>query len=101
MCWMTHFITVPSVYVQMQIQRTKLSFTVTELHAMLNWYVHSHFRSTDVHLLDMQYNHEQVVSDCSACLILQPQNTKALLRRALAYEALEKMQKALDGNLYC
>jgi len=42
------------------------------------------------------YNHEQVVSDCSACLILQPQNTKALLRRALAYEALEKMEKALD-----
>jgi stress-induced-phosphoprotein 1 len=42
------------------------------------------------------YNHPEVVSDCTACLLIQPNNTKALLRRALAYEALEKMEKALE-----
>jgi len=42
------------------------------------------------------YNHDQVVADCSESLNLVPGNLKALIRRGLAYEALEKMEKALD-----
>jgi len=42
------------------------------------------------------YNHNEVVKDCTEALKLQPQNVKALVRRALAYEALERFQHALD-----
>jgi len=38
--------------------------------------------------------HESVVEDCTAALALQPDYTKALLRRALAREALDGQQEA-------
>jgi stress-induced-phosphoprotein 1 len=41
-------------------------------------------------------NHSGVVMDCSMVLEHQPKNEKALLRRALAYEALEKYRSALQ-----
>jgi len=41
------------------------------------------------------YNHLEVVKDCTACLVISPNNLKALIRRGLAYEALEQMTKAL------
>ena len=40
--------------------------------------------------------HEGVVDDCSAALELQPQYTKALVRRALAREALDQPTEALE-----
>jgi len=42
------------------------------------------------------YDSKKVVEDCSACLNIQPNNLKALMRRGFAYEALEKMQLALE-----
>jgi len=43
------------------------------------------------------YQFNEVVKDCTESLILTPQNNpKALLRRGLAYEALERFQHALD-----
>jgi stress-induced-phosphoprotein 1 len=41
-------------------------------------------------------NHEGVVRDCSTVLEHEPRNEKALLRRALAFEALEKYRLALQ-----
>jgi tetratricopeptide (TPR) repeat protein len=42
------------------------------------------------------YDFEGLVSDCNAALLLVPTHVKALVRRANAYESLEKWQKALD-----
>jgi len=43
------------------------------------------------------YQFNEVVKDCTESLKLMPQNNhKALLRRGLAYEALERFQHALD-----
>jgi import receptor subunit TOM70 len=39
--------------------------------------------------------HEAVVEDCAAALEIQPRYGKALVRRAQAYEALEKPTEAL------
>jgi len=38
--------------------------------------------------------HSEVVKDATECLNIQPNNLKALIRRGLAYEALEKMELA-------
>ena len=40
-------------------------------------------------------NYDGVIEDCSAALELNPEHTKSLLRRAKAYEAIEKFSKAL------
>jgi len=42
------------------------------------------------------YEPSKVVSDCSECLNIQPNNVKALIRRGLAYESLEKYKLALE-----
>lgn len=42
------------------------------------------------------YEPHKVINDCTECLQLVPMNTKALLRRGLAYESLDKMRIALD-----
>jgi len=43
------------------------------------------------------YQFNEVVKDCTESLKLMPSNnTKALIRRGLAYEGLERMQNALD-----
>jgi len=39
---------------------------------------------------------EEVVKDCTSALELNPDYTKALVRRAAAHEALKSLQKALD-----
>jgi tetratricopeptide (TPR) repeat protein len=47
----------------------------------------------------MQHHaYKKVISDCTNCLKIQPQNAKALMRRCLAYEALEKYKLALEGS---
>jgi len=42
------------------------------------------------------YEPHKVINDCGEALNLQPMNVKALLRRGLAYESLDKMRPALD-----
>jgi len=42
------------------------------------------------------YEPHKVINDCTECLQLSPMNVKALLRRGLAYESLDKMRLALD-----
>jgi len=42
-----------------------------------------------------QRSFKQTVADCSEVLDMDPDNTKALLRRGLSYEALEKIDQAL------
>jgi len=42
------------------------------------------------------YEPLKVINDCTECLEIQPMNTKALLRRGLANESLDKMRLALD-----
>jgi len=42
------------------------------------------------------YEPHKVINDCNECLNISPMNTKALLRRGLAYESLDKMRVALD-----
>jgi len=42
------------------------------------------------------YEPTKVINDCNEALQLNPMNTKAVLRRGLAYEAMDKMRLALD-----
>jgi len=42
------------------------------------------------------YEPHKVINDCTECLQIAPMNAKALLRRGLAYESLDKMRLALD-----
>jgi len=42
------------------------------------------------------YEPHKVINDCNECLMISPMNTKALLRRGLAYESLDKMRLALE-----
>jgi len=42
------------------------------------------------------HNYPEVVKDSTECLKIQPNNVKALIRRGIAYEALEKFQLGLD-----
>lgn len=42
------------------------------------------------------YLPEECIDDCNQVLELQPNHLKALIRRAQAYESMEKYQKALD-----
>lgn len=42
------------------------------------------------------YEPHKVINDCTECLNLSPINSKALLRRGLANESLDKMRLALD-----
>jgi len=42
------------------------------------------------------YEPHKVLNDCTECLQISPMNVKALLRRGLAYESLDKMRLALD-----
>jgi len=42
------------------------------------------------------YHHDEVVTDATAALQINPNNAKALIRRALALEALEKYKQALE-----
>jgi stress-induced-phosphoprotein 1 len=42
------------------------------------------------------HNFSGVISDATSAICIVPNHPKALLRRAIAYEALEKWQKALD-----
>ncbi len=49
------------------------------------------------------YEHRKVVADSTLCLQLKPKKSlifKCLMRRAYAYEALERFQDALDDLLY-
>ena len=43
--------------------------------------------------------HAEVVADASAALAINPTYTKALLRRAQANEALDKLKEAFEGKL--
>mmetsp|Transcript_34644 Transcript_34644/g.87084 ORF Transcript_34644/g.87084 Transcript_34644/m.87084 type:complete len:262 (+) Transcript_34644:112-897(+) len=47
------------------------------------------------------HGYKKVIADCTECLKIQPENAKALMRRCLAYEALEKYQLALDDAKQC
>nr|CCC93604.1 putative stress-inducible protein STI1-like [Trypanosoma congolense IL3000] len=42
------------------------------------------------------HSYSLVIDDCNAALDMEPSHVKALLRRAIAYEGLEKWGKALD-----
>ncbi|KEG13450.1 putative stress-inducible protein STI1-like [Trypanosoma grayi] len=42
------------------------------------------------------HNYELVISDCDKALEIDSKHVKALIRRAIAYEGLEKWKKALD-----
>jgi len=42
------------------------------------------------------YEPAKVIADCTEALNLNPMSTKALLRRGIAYESMEKMRLALD-----
>ena len=42
------------------------------------------------------YEPKKVVDDCTKCLEIEPNNVKALLRRATASESLEKIRGALN-----
>lgn len=42
------------------------------------------------------YLPEECIADCNEVLAIQPNHIKALIRRAQAYESMEKYQKALD-----
>jgi len=42
------------------------------------------------------YDSAKVIADCTECLTIQPNNLKALIRRGLAYESLEKYKLALE-----
>jgi stress-induced-phosphoprotein 1 len=42
------------------------------------------------------HNYKSVIADCNEALAIDPNHSKALLRRAIAYEGLEKWQLALD-----
>jgi len=42
------------------------------------------------------YEPHKVINDCTECLNISPMNVKALLRRGLAYESLDKMKIALE-----
>ena len=42
------------------------------------------------------HNYKAVIADCNEALAIDPNHSKALLRRAIAYEGLEKWQLALD-----
>jgi len=42
------------------------------------------------------YEPVKVVADCTECLNIQPNNMKALIRRGLAYESLEKYKLGLE-----
>ena len=44
-------------------------------------------------------SHKLVIGDCEEALLLDPKNAKALIRRALAFEGLEKWQKGLDDYM--
>jgi tetratricopeptide (TPR) repeat protein len=43
-----------------------------------------------------RWGYSEVVDDCTECLKLVPSHVKSLVRRAQAYEALEKYKKSLD-----
>lgn len=43
-----------------------------------------------------RWNSDQVVADCTSALKYNPNHIKALVRRAQAYEALEKYQESLN-----
>jgi import receptor subunit TOM70 len=40
--------------------------------------------------------HEDIIEDCTSALAINSQYTKAYIRRAMAYEALEKFKKAKE-----
>eukprot|EP00758_Cryptobia_borreli_P006413 Tbor_TRINITY_DN5148_c0_g1::TRINITY_DN5148_c0_g1_i1::g.25781::m.25781 len=42
------------------------------------------------------HNYRQMICDCEEALLIDENHIKALLRRAIGYEGLEKWQKALD-----
>lgn len=42
------------------------------------------------------HSYKQVIMDCEEALLIDGKHVKALIRRAIAYEGLEKWQKALD-----
>lgn len=48
-----------------------------------------------------QQNYRQVIADCSAVLDLDEGNLKALFRRAMAFEGLEKYRSALEDIRAC
>lgn len=48
-----------------------------------------------------QQNYRQVISDCSTVLQLDEGNLKALFRRAMAFEGLEKYRSALEDIRAC
>jgi len=42
------------------------------------------------------HSYKQVIMDCEEALLIDEKHVKALIRRAIAYEGLEKWQKAMD-----
>jgi stress-induced-phosphoprotein 1 len=48
-----------------------------------------------------QQNYRQVIADCSAVLAIEDGNLKALFRRAMAFEGLEKYRSALEDIRAC
>jgi import receptor subunit TOM70 len=45
----------------------------------------------------MQEMHQNVIEDCARAIELDPGYVKAVMRRAQAYEATDKLEDALDG----
>jgi hypothetical protein len=45
----------------------------------------------------MQEMHQNVIEDCARAIELDPGYVKAVIRRAQAYEATDKLEDALDG----
>jgi regulator of sirC expression with transglutaminase-like and TPR domain len=56
----------------------------------------AHLHSNRAHCWVQLYEPTKVVQECTETLTLEPNNTKALLRRGFAYESLDKMRFALE-----
>jgi len=56
----------------------------------------AHLHSNRAHCWVQLYEPAKVVAESTECLNIEPNNTKALLRRGFAYESLEKFRQALD-----
>jgi len=56
----------------------------------------AHLHSNRAHCWVQLYEPTKVVAECGEALNIEPDNTKALLRRGFAYESLEKYRQAYD-----
>ena len=66
----------------------------------LSLHTHTHKQITYLHLYTACYkqisNFDGVISDCTAVLEVEPENVKALIRRAQAFEGVERYRFALQ-----